>query len=112
MFRQNVDTIIGDLFKSEDIIPKNIYKHLKNSWAILFRKNIFQNIDEINFASLYSKDNKSRPNVPVNILLGLEIIKELFDYRDIELLSAFHLNFEVAYGTYAILLETYIIHII
>jgi hypothetical protein len=98
MFRQNVDTIIKDLFKSEDIIPKKIYKHLKKSWALLFRENIFQNIDELSFANLYSKDNKSRPNVPVNIILGLEIIKELFDYRDIELLNGFHLNLEIAYA--------------
>lgn len=98
MFRQNVDTMIFDLFKSEDIIPQKIFKHLANSWAISFRENIFKKIDEKRFIVLYSTTNNSRPNIPVNILLGLEVIKELFDYRDEELLRGFHLNLEVAYA--------------
>ena len=98
MFRQNIDTMIFDLFKSEDIIPQKIFKHLANSWAISFRENIFKKIDEKRFIVLYSTTNNSRPNIPVNILLGLEIIKELFDYRDEELLRGFHLNLEVAYA--------------
>ena len=98
MFRQNVDTMMPDLFASEDIIPKKIFKHLTNSWAISFRENIFNKIDEKRFSVLYSDSTNSRPNTPVNLLLGLEIIKELFDYRDEELLRGFHLNLEVAYA--------------
>ena len=98
MFRQNVDTIMPDLFETKDIIPQKIFKHLNNSWAHLFRENIFKKIDETRFSVLYSDTTNSRPNTPVNILLGLEIIKELFDYRDEELLRAFHLNLEVAYA--------------
>ena len=98
MFRQNVDTIIQDLFKSEDIIDEKIFRHLENSWAISFRENVFKKIDERRFSVLYSDKNNSRPNTLVNVLLGLEIIKELFDYRDEELFRAFHLNLEVAYA--------------
>lgn len=98
MFRQNVDTIIQDLFKSEDIIDERIFRHLENSWAISFREHVFKKIDERQFSVLYSAANNSRPNTPVNIILGLDIIKELFDYRDEELLRAFHLNLEIAYA--------------
>ena len=41
---------------------------------------------------------ESRPNFPVNVWVGLEIIKGLFDYTDAELLEQFHFNLLTAYA--------------
>ena len=68
-----------------------VTKRLDKSWAPVFRKVIFEKIDERRYAELYSTV-KSRPNFPVNIWVGLEIIKGMIDYTDEELLDQFHFN--------------------
>jgi hypothetical protein len=66
-------------------------KRLDKSWAPVFRKLVFERIDERRYAVLYSTI-ESRPNFPVNIWVGLEILKWLFDYTDEELLDQFDFN--------------------
>jgi len=78
-------------------LPVGVKKKLEKSWAFAFRKLIFDKIDENLYAVLYSTI-ESRPNFPVNIWVGLEIIKEMFDYTDQELLEQFHFNFLTAYA--------------
>ena len=56
-------------------------KALQNSWAKVFAEDIFPNIDEQRFSVLYS-DKASRPNTPVNVIVGVLIIKELFGISD------------------------------
>lgn len=51
-------------------------KALENSWAKVFADEIFPAIDEKRFSVLYS-DKASRPNTPVNVIVGALIIKEL-----------------------------------
>jgi hypothetical protein len=68
-----------------------VMKRLDKSWAPIFRKLVFEKIDERRYAVLYSTI-ESRPNFPVNIWVGLEILKWLFDYTDEELLDQFHFN--------------------
>ncbi len=51
-------------------------KALDNSWAKIFADEIFPNIDEERFSVLYSS-KASRPNAPVNVIIGALIIKEL-----------------------------------
>ena len=58
-------------------------KALEKSWAKVFSDEIFPSIDEKRFAVLYS-DKASRPNTPVNVVVGALIIKGLFDYSDDE----------------------------
>ena len=53
-------------------------KALDNSWAKIFADEIFPAIDEERFSVLYS-NKASRPNTPVNVIIGALIIKELFD---------------------------------
>ena len=43
-------------------------------------------IDEKLFSVLYS-DKASRPNTPVNVIVGAFIIRELFDYSDDEMVE-------------------------
>ena len=61
-------------------------KALDNSWARIFADEIFPAIDEERFSILYS-DKASRPNTPVNVIIGALIIKELFDYSDDEIVE-------------------------
>lgn len=46
---------------------------------------IFPAIDEERFSVLYSENDATRPNTPVNVIVGALIIKELFDYSDDEI---------------------------
>lgn len=61
-------------------------KALENSWAKVFADEIFPEIDEQRFSVLYS-DKASRPNTPVNVIIGALIIKELFDLSDDEIVE-------------------------
>lgn len=58
-------------------------KALDNSWAKVFAEDIFPSIDEDRFSVLYSKKD-SRPNTPVNVIVGALTLKELFDLSDDE----------------------------
>ncbi len=74
-----------------------VSKMMDRSWSPAFRRLIFEKIDEGRYGGLNSP-LKSRPNFPVNIWVGLEIIKGLFDYTDQELLEQFHFNLLTAYA--------------
>lgn len=76
---------------------KIIWKALKNSWAHIFSEEIFPAIDEKRFEVLYS-DKASRPNTPVNVIIGALIIKELFDYSDDELVENLILDLHLQYA--------------
>ncbi len=67
-------------------------QRLENSWADTFYHEVFCCIDESIFAPLYS-DEPSRPNAPVNVSAGLEILKSGFNWSDEELFN--HLDFDV-----------------
>jgi hypothetical protein len=58
-------------------------KFLDKSWAKPFADNIFPAIKEDNFDVLYS-DKASRPNTPVNIIIGALLLKELLGLTDDE----------------------------
>ena len=72
-------------------------KALENSWAKVFADEIFPAIDEQRFSVLYS-DKASRPNTPVNVVVGALIIKELFDYSDDEMVENLMLDFRIQYA--------------
>lgn len=46
---------------------------------------------------LYS-DKASRPNIPVNVIVSVFIIKELFDYSDNEMVENLMLDFRIQYA--------------
>lgn len=72
-------------------------KALENSWAQVFSEEIFPAIDEKRFSVLYS-DSASRPNTPVNVIVGALIIKELFDYSDDEIVENLMLDLHLQYA--------------
>lgn len=72
-------------------------KALENSWAHIFATQVFPAIDEKRFSVLYS-DKASRPNAPVNVIVGALIIKELFDYSDDEMVENLMLDLHLQYA--------------
>ncbi len=85
------------LFSFYKNLSPEVKKLIASSWAPTFFEKIFMNIDESKFKGMYSHKS-SRPNKPVNTLVGLEIIKQLFNYTDNELILSFHTDFCVMYA--------------
>ena len=71
-------------------------KCLEKSWAKVFSDEIFPAIDEDHFRVLYS-ETASRPNTPVNVIVGALIIKELFDLSDDEVVENLMLDVHYQY---------------
>jgi len=70
-------------------------KFLKNSWAEQFSKDIFPLINEDRFSVIYSDNPATRPNNPVNVYIGLLMLKEIFTQSDEECLGS--LMFDMRY---------------
>jgi hypothetical protein len=85
------------MFSSVYELPKNQLKRLKESWAATFYQEFFTRIEEDLFAVLYSHE-PSRPNIPINVLMGLETLKSGFGWSDEELYDAFCYNMQVRYA--------------
>lgn len=84
----------GDSFMN---LTERERKALERSWAKIFADEIFPSIDEKRFSVLYS-DKASRPNAPVNVIIGALIIKELFDYSDDEIVENLMLDLHLQYA--------------
>lgn len=69
-------------------------RFITESWAMPFAEYIFPAIDESPYEVLYSPKD-SRPNTPVNIIIGALILKELNGLSDEEVVNA--LLFDVRY---------------
>ena len=67
---------------------------LEKSWAKVFADKVFPAIDEDIFSVLYS-DKASRPNTPVNVIIGALILKEALGDTDDEMVQA--LMFDIRY---------------
>ena len=78
-------------------MPKYLKEFLKDSWADVFQEIIFPAIDEKRFSVLYS-DKPSRPNSPVNVIIGSLILKEIFQLSDKELLGAIYFDDRFQYA--------------
>lgn len=69
-------------------------KFLDKSWAKVFAEKIFPAINEEDFAVLYS-NKASRPNTPVNVIVGSLILKESLGVTDDEMVEG--LMFDIRY---------------
>lgn len=97
MFRRNPRSTQPLLLSDLHTLPAAHRERLEHSWAATFRREIFERLDEQPFAVLYSTI-ASRPNVPVNVLVGLETLKAGFGWSDAELHDAFTFNLQVRYA--------------
>lgn len=73
---------------------------LEKSWAKHFAEKIFPQIDEEAFSVLYS-DKASRPNTPINVIIGGMVLEELLDLTDEEFMDSllFDIRFQYALHT-------------
>ncbi len=97
MFRKNTKHQQPALISAASELPEKQRKRLENSWAGPFYREFFCRIDEQAFAVLYSEE-ASRPNVPVNVLVGLEALKAGFGWSDQELYENYCYNLQVRYA--------------
>ena len=72
-------------------------KVLEKSWAKVFADEIFPTIDEERFSVLYS-DKDSRPNTPVNIIVGALVLKELFGLSDDDMVETLMFDHRFQYA--------------
>ena len=97
MFKPNTQHLQPAIISAASELPEKQRKRLEASWAGAFYKEFFCRIDEESFAVLYS-DKASRPNVPVNVLIGLEALKAGFGLSDEELYARFCFDLQVRYA--------------
>lgn len=97
MFKKNTKHQQPALISAASELPEKQRTRLANSWAGTFYREFFCRIHEEAFAVLYS-DQPSRPNVAVNVLVGLEALKAGFGWSDAELYENFCFNLQVRYA--------------
>ncbi|MBI5292275.1 MAG: transposase [Chloroflexi bacterium] len=97
MFRKNTKHQQPALISAASELPEKQRTRLANSWAGTFYREFFRRLNEEAFAVLYS-DLPSRPNVAVNVLIGLEALKAGFGWSDQELYEHFCYDLQVRYA--------------
>lgn len=97
MFKENNRHLQPLLISNVSQLPEKQRKRLEESWAGTFYREFFSRIKEETFAVLYA-DIPSRPNVPVNLLVGLETLKSGFGWSDEEMYDAFTYDLQVRYA--------------
>lgn len=97
MFKKNSKHQQPALISAASELPEKQRKRLEHSWAGTFYKEFFCRLDEEAFAVLYSA-LPSRPNVPVNVLVGLEALKAGFGWSDAEMYENYCYNLQVRYA--------------
>ena len=97
MYKANKRHLQPLLISNVNDLPEKKRKRLENSWAEDFYRDFFSRIDEDAFAVLYV-DYPSRPNVPINWLIGLETLKSGFGWSDEELYDHFCFDLQIRYA--------------
>jgi hypothetical protein len=97
MFRKNSPHLQIPPTGHVDELPEFLPDRLRNSWAETFYREFFCRLDEQPFDVLYAEE-PSRPNVPVNVLVGLEFLKAAKGWADEELDNEFCYNVQVRYA--------------
>lgn len=98
MFRKNdVRNEQRTMFSKTESWTEYQKKRIIQGWPELFRTKIMPYIDEEPYAVLYSTKG-SRPNTPVNFMIGILILKSLLGLSDEEVLDAVLFNEQVQYA--------------
>jgi len=79
------------LLESQYLVPPAKAKLLRSSWAEAFQQHALPLIREESFAHLYCPNN-GRPNAPVQVVLGVLLLKEIFNLTDAEALEQLEFN--------------------
>jgi hypothetical protein len=97
MFDENDTYLQLPLTSTIDELTTKQRRRLDSSWASVFFQEFFCRLKEEPFAVLYA-DCPSRPNYPVNILVGLEYLKAGNGWTDEEMYDAFCYDVQVRYA--------------
>lgn len=97
MFKKNNQHLQIPLTSHVDDLPEKLRNRLENSWAGAFYREFFCRLDEGVFAVLYD-DCPSRPNIPVNVMVGLEVLKAGNGWTDEEMYDHFCYDIQVRYA--------------
>src|SRR4030043_1578629 len=97
MFKKNKGHLQPPLLSQVSHLPEQQRLRLEQSWAGVYYREVFSRLDESAFAFLYS-ELPSRPNIPINVLVGLEFMKSGFGWSDEELYDEFLYNLQVRYA--------------
>lgn len=96
-FRLNSSQQIS-LFDKLAFLSDRKLKMLQNSWAQAFSDHVFTKIDEQMFAPLYSEKTNSRPNAPINVIVGALILKDFTGQTDDEMLESVEFDYRYQYA--------------
>jgi len=94
MFRRNDRHRQYKVMTTLDSLRPRDLERLEEGGSGTFYREFFCRMNEALFAPLYS-DEPSRPNVPVNVLMALEILKAGLGWTDEELFDQFRYNVQV-----------------
>ena len=97
MYKPNKRHLQPLLISNVNDLPEKRRKRLEESWAGVFYRQFFSRLNEEPFAVLYA-DCPSRPNVPVNWLVALEVLKGGYGWSDEELYDHFNFDLQVRYA--------------
>jgi len=97
VFRKNKKHQQSSLFDSQYLLPPKLLQRMENSWAHTFYHQVFLRIPEGSFAILFSEED-SRPNAPVNVLVGADILKTGYGWSDAELEENLQFDLLVRYA--------------
>lgn len=97
MFKKNLRHLQIPLTSHVDELPEKLRKRLENSWAGVFYREFFCRLKEAPFEVLYA-NCPSRPNVAVNVLVGLEYLKAGNGWTDEEMYDAYCYDVQVRYA--------------
>ena len=97
MFKKNTKHQQPALISAVSDLPEKQRLRLEQSWAGTFYQEFFSRINEETFSVLYS-DLPSRPNVPINVLVGLDSLKAGFGWSDAELYDHFCYDLQVRFA--------------
>ena len=86
----------GNLFQISNLLPDEKRERLEREWPGQFRQHALPLIDEEQFRELYCADN-GRPNKPVRTVVGVLVLKEMFDLTDDDTLQ-YAIRFALAGG--------------
>jgi len=95
------------IFDHDVYLPSQKVEALEKTWAGPFRRRVLPLIDEEPFRPFYCPDN-GRPNVPVAILVGASILKELHNLTDKEVLGSLEFDLRWQYAFEINALEAHI----
>lgn len=97
MYKANKRHLQPPLISTVNSLPEKQRQRLDESWARSFYREFFSRLNEAAFAGLYA-DCPSRPNIPVNVLVGLDTLKAGFGWSDEELYDHFQFDVQVRYA--------------